>query len=407
MTFGKSSLAAVGLAGALLAAGPAAAQEIKLGALLPMTGDLQAYGPSSLTGIELAMKEINAQGGVLDGQELTVVVGDTQTAAQAAVDTAQKLINVDGVVAIIGALSSGNSGPVATSVTGPAGIPQVSSASTAPVLTDIEDNDFFFRTVPTDSLQGVVLGQVARDAQNLDTVSILYINNDYGEGLANAFAEAFEAEGGTVAANMAYEPGNASYRGELQSAATGGAEALVLIGYPENGIAILRQSLEGGFFTRFVFSEGMKTPDVVSAIGADFMNGSVGTSPQAVADSPAAVTFREAYEAEFGELPPKPFIDSTYDAAFLLALAIEKAGSTDGTAMRDALREVSRAPGVEILPGEWEKAKQALAEGQDIDYVGAAGSQDFDTNGDVPGTFAYWAFEDGQIVTREVISPQM
>ncbi|WP_421709618.1 ABC transporter substrate-binding protein [Algihabitans sp.] len=406
MTFSKSSLVAAGLAGMLLAAGPAAAQDIKIGALMPMTGDLQAFGPSSMSGIELALKEINAQGGLLDGRTLTVVVGDTQTAAQTAVDAAQKLVNVDSVVAIVGALSSGNSGPVATSVTGPAGIPQVSSASTAPVLSDIDDKDFFFRTVPADSLQGVVLAQVAK-AEGFENVSVLYINNDYGEGLATAFTGAFKAKGGSIAANLAYEPGNASYRGELQNAAGDGAEALVLIGYPENGVAILRQSLEGGFFDSFIFTDGMKTPDIISAIGADFMDGSIGTAPQAVADSPAAATFRSAYEAEYGELPPKPFIDTAYDAAFVLALAIEKAGSTDGAAIRDALREVSSAPGMEILPGEWEKAKAAIAAGDDIDYVGAGGAQDFDSKGDVPGTFAFWAIEGGEIVTREVLAPEM
>jgi ABC-type branched-subunit amino acid transport system substrate-binding protein len=406
MKFAKTSLAALGLAGAALAATPAAAQEVQFGALMPMTGDLQAFGPSSLSGIELAIEQINASGGVLDGRELGVVVGDTQTAAQAAVDAAQKLVNVDDVVGLIGALSSGNSGPVATSVAGPTGVPQISSASTAPVLSDIEDNDFFFRTVPADSLQGVVLAQVV-GGEGLESVSVMYINNDYGEGLATAFSEAYEERGGSVAASLAYEPGNASYRGELQNAATDGSEALVLIGYPENGVAILRQALEGGFFQQFVFTDGMKTPDIVDAVGAQFMNGSIGTAPQAVADSPAAAAFTEAYEAEFGELPPKPFIDSAYDAAFLLALAIEHAGSTDRTAVRDALRGVANPPGTEILPGEWEKAKQAIADGEDIDYVGAAGSQNFDENGDVPGTFAFWAIEDGEIVTKEIVEPEM
>jgi ABC-type branched-subunit amino acid transport system substrate-binding protein len=373
---------------------------------MPMTGDLQAFGPSSLSGIELAIKQINEAGGVLDGRDLGVVVGDTQTAAQAAVDAAQKLVNVDNVTGMIGALSSGNSGPVATSVTGPTGVPQISSASTAPVLSDIEDNDYFFRTVPADSLQGVVLAQVVK-GQGMDTVSVMYINNDYGEGLATAFQNAYAEEGGSIAASLAYEPGNASYRGELQNAAGDGSEALVLIGYPENGVAILRQALEGGFFQNFVFTDGMKTPDIIDAVGAQYMNGSIGTAPQAVTDSPAAMAFKDAYNAEYGELPPKPFIDSAYDAAFLLALAIEKAGSTDRTAVRDALRDVANPPGTEIMPGEWEKAKQALANGEDVDYVGAAGSQNFDDKGDVPGTFAFWAIENGEIVTREVLSPDM
>ena len=117
--------------------------------------------------------------------------------------------------------------------------------------------------------------------------------------------------------------------------------------------------------------------------------------------------FRRAYEAEFGELPPKPFIDTAYDAAYLFAMAIEKAGTNDRKAVRDALRSVANPPGIEILPGEWGKAKDHLARGEEVNYVGAAGAHDFDAAGDVSGTFALWKIENGKLVTVEVFEPRL
>jgi ABC-type branched-subunit amino acid transport system substrate-binding protein len=396
-----------GVASALalaLAAGATSAGEVKIGALMSMTGDLQAYGETSLRGIELAVKEINAAGGAA-GNTLVVAVGDDQTNAQVGVDAAKKLVEIEKVVALVGALPSGVTIPVAKSVSAPAGLVQISGASTSPAITGLDDGDMLFRTIPSDAFQGVALAEVVKE-KGVDSVAVLYINNDYGEGLAKAFAGAYEAKGGKVAANLAFEPGNASYRGELQKAAEGKPAALVLIAYPENGNIILKQSLEEGFFTAFVFTDGMKAPEVISAIGAENLNGSFGTAPEAVADSDPAKRFKEAYQKEFGELPPKPFIDSAYDAAMLIGLAIEKAGSADRKAIHDALREVANPPGEPVLPGEFAKAKELIKAGKDIDYVGAAGAQDFDANGDVGGTFAHWTIEGGEIKTVKVFAPQ-
>jgi len=399
----RTALAATLVSAVALGAAPVKAEDSAIGALVPLTGDLQAYGQTSVNGVQLAVKQINAAGGLLDGT-LSVRVGDTQTVAQAAIDAAQKLISVEGVFGIVGALSSGNTIPVARSVTSVEGVTQISNASTSPTITDLEDNDFLFRTVPSDAFQGVALAQIVEEA-GYKTLAIIYVNNDYGEGLADSFTAAFEAVGGTVTGRVPYEQGKASYRGELQQLASDNAEGLVLIGYPENGSTILRQSLEEGFFFKFVFTDGMKAPEIIENIGAAYLNGSIGTAPQALSDSDANQRFVSAYEAEFGELPPKPFIDTAYDAAMLLALAAEAAGSTDPVAVRDALRGVANAPGEPILPGEWAKAKEILANGGDIDYVGASGSANLDDKGDTAGTFAHWAIEDGQIVTVKVFEP--
>lgn len=381
----------------------AAAEEISIGALMPMTGDLQAYGEFNLNGVLLAAEQINESGGVL-GQEFSVIVGDTQTLPQPAIDAAQKLVSVDGAVGIIGALSSGNTVPVAQSVASVSGVPQLSPASTSPVISGLDDGDFLFRTVPSDAYQGVALAGISLE-QGFDTVAVMYVNNDYGEGLAESFGTAFEASGGTVQASVPYEQGRASYRGELQQLASDDPQALVLIGYPENGVTILRQALEEGFFDRFIFSDGMKSPDIIEQIGAEFLNGAFGTAPEALADSEPSAMFTAFYEERFGERPPLPFIDSSYDATMLLALAITAADSTDGAAIRDALRDVANPPGEPIFPGEFEKAVGILAEGGDIDYVGAAGALDFDENGDVGGTFGHWVIEDGEISTIRVFAP--
>lgn len=387
----------------LLVGGTAAAQGLKVGALMPLTGGLQAYGEACLNGVRMAADEINAAGGVLGG-EVQLSVADTQTRAQPAIDAAKRLTSVEGVSGIVGALSSGNTIPVAQTVASVDQVPMISPASTAPTITTLEDDDFLFRTIPSDALQGVALAQVVA-GQGLGKVAILYVNNDYGDGLAASFTESFTAGGGEVTASEAFEPNKASYRGELQGVARGGPEALLLIAYPDDGgITILRQSLEEGFFNRFVFTDGMKAEKVVETIGADFLEGAFGTAPKAE-ETEEAASFQAMYEESFGELPPRPFIDSSYDAMAILALAAAKAGSADGTAIRDAIREVSNAPGVEIRPGELARGLEAIANGEDINYVGAAGDHEFDEDGDVSGTFEHWVIRAGTLETVTVFAP--
>ncbi|TVR57911.1 MAG: amino acid ABC transporter substrate-binding protein [Candidatus Competibacteraceae bacterium] len=381
----------------------ASADELRIGALVPTTGDLQLYGETSLNGIRLAVEEINAAGGVL-GQPISLRVGDTQTSPQAGVDTAQRMATLDGVHAFVGALASGVTIPVAQSVSRVQGLAQISGASTSPVITTLDDGDFLFRTVPSDAYQGVALAEIAL-AEGYKNLAILYINNDYGLGLAESFTAAFADRGGAVVRSASYEPGQSSYRGELRRVSRGNPEGLVLIGYPENGQTIVRQALEGGFFEKFVFTDGLRSPEMIAAIGAEFMDGVIGSSPQALEDNPGARHFREAYRQKHGEIPPQPFMDSAYDAVYLIALAAQRAGKADRTAIRDHLRAVAGPSGAKVNPGEWERAVELLAAGEDINYEGASGSVDFDENGDVPGTFAHWRVENGEIVDVRVFAP--
>jgi len=378
---------------------PAVADELRLGALLPMTGGLQSYGESSLGGIRLAVEEMNAAGGV-NGASVVVIVGDTQTKIQPGIAAAKKLVDVENVAGIIGALSSGVTIPVAKMVTKIAGVTQISSASTSPEITNLDDRDFLFRTVPADAMQGAALAEIAK-SKGLKTAAIVYLNNEYGKGLADTFTKNFK---GKVTQSVAFEHGRANYLDVLKNASSGEAGSLLLIAYPKDGITILRQSIRGGFFKKYVFSDGMKSQQVIKSIGAKFLNGSYATAPQS--SGKANSEFKKLYEKRFGKIPPDPFIDSAYDAALLLGLAALKAGKNERKAIQKALRLVANPPGIHILPGQFAKAKKHLGAGEDIDYVGAAGPQNFDAHGDVSGTYAHWEIKDGKIFTIKVFTPK-
>src|SRR5262245_44264976 len=180
-----------------------AADAVKIGTLLDLTGALEAYGKPIQNGAILAAEHLNAAGGPL-GRKLDLVHRDSQTDPTAGIDAAKKLVELDKVVAIVGALSSGVTIPVATSVTIPGGIVQISPASTSPQITDLQDNDFLFRTCPSDSLQGKVSGRLAKDL-GLQTVATIYVNNRYGSGLSKSFCHALSEHGGKVVATVAYE----------------------------------------------------------------------------------------------------------------------------------------------------------------------------------------------------------
>jgi len=382
--------------------GVLAQETVKIGTALPITGGLASYGQDSRNGTLLAQMQINANGGLLDGRELELVNVDTQTQAQVGVDAAQRLVNIENVSAIVGAMSSGITVPIVESVTAPNQVVQISQSATTPVLTDIEDDGYFFRTVPSDALQGVVVGDLAAD-QGHDSIAVMYVNNDYGQGLNDAIVAQFEKRGGEVTASIAFEPNKVSYRSELSNAASENPDALVLIAYTDDGgITIIRQALENAYFDEFIFSDGLKAPEIAEGIEG-FLEGMYGTAPTSLPGGQGPELFREMYNEEYGELPPKPYIDTAYDATFVLALAIEKAGSTEGPAIRDAINEVLDPDGETVNINEWAKAKELIAAGETINYEGASGPVYFDDVGDRAGAIGIWQVQDGDIVDVDVV----
>ena len=391
---------------ALSTALPAAAQEIRIGGVFSYTGGLGALGPRIRDGARLAIDEVNRAGGVLNGQRLALVDADDQTNPQVAVDVATRLVQVEKVSALIGAMASGSTIPVANSVTIPNGVVQISPSSTAPAISALKDNDFVFRTAVPDGLQGLVIAREAR-ARGVERIAIMAINSAYGNGLMNAIRENFTRLGGTVTSASNFEGDRPSYRAELATAAgSGNPQALVVVGYPANGgNTILRQALENGFFKNFILPDGMRDPSVVREIGAKNLSGTWGTAPASTAEAALQERFRASYRTFSKEDPTQAFVAEAYDAAMLIALAIQQAGSADRTAIRDALRRVSNGPGERVGPGEFARAKELLSRGTKINYEGASGPVEFDANGDVQGRIGVWSVraDSGEIVVEKTV----
>ena len=371
---------------------------IKIGCLLGLTGGLAPYGPSIADGAQMAIDNINAAGGVL-GRQLELLVRDSGTSADVGRDAASKLVEIDGVQAIVGALSSGVTVAV-SSVTIPAEVVLISPASTAPTVTALDDNDFVFRTVVADTVQGVVLGRLAV-IQNYQNVSVVYVNNDYGKGLADMFKATFEALGGMVTAMVPLEELKPSYRGEVDIAMIGDPDAIMMACYPVDGNKIIVEAVEVGYTGDFLLTDGMKGESVAPGIACPsaeeggVLEGSYGTV--------AARGFKaDQFEAEYtaGGYGPTtiPYHDKAYDAVMVIALAMVRSGETSGTAIRDNLRAVAGPPGEIVYYDEWEKAVALLQAGKEINYQGAAGLVDFKDTGDVDGAIEVWKVEGCEIV---------
>ena len=396
MTKHCKSLIAAALAGGLIAVGSAHA-DVKIGFLGGFTGPIESLTPPIFEGAKLATAHVNDQGGVLGGQRINVPNADTTCVdATAASNAADRMVNSENVIAIVGALCSGATIASANNAAVPGNVVMVSPASTSPALTGLSDNDLVFRTAPSDAYQGSVLARLLI-SKGIKNVAITYVNNDYGKGFAEALASAFEAAGGSVAANEAHEDGKADYRAEIGSLASSGALTLVVLAYADgSGQTIIRQAIESGDFENFVGGDGMVGDKLVDAIGAGNLKYMIATKP-GTPDIAGAGVFAELAAAVNLD-PTAVFAAQSYDAAFLLALAIEKNGSADRAGLSAALRSVASAPGEVILPGEWKKAVAALAAGKDVNYEGASGSHEFDSAGDVPGVIVEMAVRGGKFV---------
>ncbi|UYG00108.1 ABC transporter substrate-binding protein [Halomonas sp. GD1P12] len=394
----KRTLAAA-IAASSLALTATAQAEVKIGFLGGFTGGIESLTPPIFEGAQLAVAQINEQGGILDGETLSMPSGDTTCSdASAASNAADRMVNSENVTAIVGALCTGATIAAANNAAIPGGVVMVSPASTAPAVTELDDNDLVFRTVPSDAFQGEMLAKLLLD-KGIDVVAVTFVNNDYGQGLSDAFSTAFEAGGGEITDNLAHEDNRADYRSELGALSAGGADTLVVLAYADtSGQTVLRQAYESGMFTQYVGADGMVGDSLVEAIGADVLDGMIATRPGSP-DLPGTEIFESAAN-DAGFDPSAVFAAQAYDAAFLLALAIEQNGSAEREGLSDALRSVSSAPGEVILPGEWEKAVELIAAGTEINYEGASGSHEFDDNGDVPGVVVEMAVEDGSFVTK-------
>ena len=378
-----------------------------VGNLNSFTGSLAEFGPPLRNSVALAADHVNAAGGI-QGGSMVIISRDTAVNPVQGVDAARALIDVENAVAIVGALSSGVTIAAAEAVVIPNGRIIISGASTAPAITTLDDNDWVFRTAVSDAAQGVVLAELAW-REGYKTAGIMYINNAYGEGLADQFEKSYTELGGEVTSRVPHEDTQPTYTSELEKATDGDPDVLVTMSYTGQAQVYIREALEGGYADTFLFVDGVKGPEWIDAIdGWDELEGTLGTV-QGGPDRPEKDAFLSSYTAAYGFPPSHPFMGEHYDAAVLVALAAAKAGTTtDAAAIRDALRDVANAPGEVVGPGRdgIARAMQLIADGQDINYEGTAGNVDIDENGDVFGSIEIWQVSGGEIVsTGEYITP--
>ena len=376
-------------------AGAAYAEDISIGVILGFTGPIESLTPNMAAGAELAMAEVNAAGGILDGSNVVSVRADStcidSAAAQAA---AERLITADGVAGIMGADCSGVTTSILSNVALPNGMVMISPSATSPALSLVEDNGLFFRTAPSDARQGVVMSEVLMD-RGITEVAVTYTNNDYGLGLADSFAAAFAEMGGTVTLVAAHEDGRADYSAEVGALASAGGAALVVAGYvDQGGSGIIQAALDSGAFDTFVFPDGMVSQALVDNFG-DQIDGSFGQHPGT--DSDGAALF-QGMAAEAGFDGTSPFAAESYDAAALMMMAMAAAGSSNPGDYAGHIMDLANAPGEVIQPGELARAREIIAAGGEVDYEGAT-AVELIGPGESAGNYREIEIQGGEIVT--------
>ena len=354
--------------GAMLTA-TASAEDVKIGIILGFTGPIESLTPDMAAGAELAIAEVNGGGKFMGGSKVTGIRGDSTCVDSAAAQaTAERLVTSDKVNAIMGADCSGVTGAILANVAMANGVVMISPSVTSPGLSTAEDNGLFFRTAPSDARQGQVVAEILKD-KGFMNAAITYTNNDYGKGLADSIESNFKAVGGTVTINTSHEEGKGDYSAEVAALAQAGGDILVVAGYlDQGGKAIIQSSLDTGAFDIFYLPDGMIGDSLPAAIG-EGLNGSIGDVPGT--DSPGAAMFVELAE-KAGFKGDGPFSPESYDAAALIMLAMQAAGSTNSQDFKSKVMDVANAPGKKVFPGDLSAALEYIAAGGEVDYVGAS-----------------------------------
>ena len=371
------------------------AEDAKIGVILGFTGPIESLTPSMGASAELALKEVNDSGAFLEGVTLTPLRADSTCVDSAAASAAaERLITTDGIVAIMGADCSGVTGAILSNVAVPNGVPMISPSATSPALSSAEDNGLFFRTSPSDARQGEVLANILGE-RGISSVAVTYTNNDYGKGFADSFAAAFEAAGGEITLSAPHEDGKGDYSAEIGALASAGGDVLVVLGYSDQGgKGMIQAALDTGAFDTFAMGDGMYSDALLADLGTD-IDGSFGSVPWAEGEGAEAFS---ALATEAGVTAESSYTRESYDAAALIALAMMKGGEVSSAAVAANVLDVANAPGEPILPGELGKALKIIADGGDVDYVGAT-NVELVGPGEAAGTYRYYEIKDGAFET--------
>jgi len=315
-----------------------AKKEIKIGAILPLSGPNAKYGQNVKMAIDLGIKQTNAAGGI-GGKKVHVIYEDSQALPAQGVAAARKLIEIDKVPAIIGEMASSVTLAIAP-LAEQNQVVLISPASSNPDITAA--GDFIFRTCVSDTYEGSFIAKIVRDSLRLRTAAILRINNDYGQGIERVFEREFIDSSHRVVAGEIFEPEATDFRAQLTKIKAASPECLLLVGYKEM-IRALRQYKELGLSTQIISTVMFDDPEILEKAG-DAAEGTIFTTWRLDMNRQKALDFLEQFKTEYGS-EPSVFAPEAYDAFRLLVLAIEKGGYS-GEMIRNELYKTQNYPGV-------------------------------------------------------------
>jgi ABC-type branched-subunit amino acid transport system substrate-binding protein len=397
--------------------GGEASLDLTIGDSIPLTGDLADFGPPGQKASDLAVAQINQavqQAGV--DHTVEVVHEDNETSAQAAVQAARKMVDADGATCITGAWASSDTIPTAESVAIPNEILQITPASTAPAISDLDDDGLVNRTSPPDTFQAATLATAIGDdlgGADGQTVNVGARNDEYGQAFSEAFRTEWEALGGTIGAEVLYDPEQPSYNSEAQEITSGNPAAIVIIDFPETFVKVGPALQRTGNWdpTKAWGTDGIASSDLPGDVGPPIVEGLRGTAPGAPERGEAEQAFRQLYDnAEPRDVEAQTFDAQQFDATILCYLAAVAAGSTDGKEMADALIDITAPGGTQYTYEQLPEMVEALQNGDDIDYEGAAGSINLNENGDATSeVYDTYVYRNGEFTVTEdlpIVQPQ-
>lgn len=310
------------------------AKTIKIGGVAPLSGAVAVYGVECKKGIELAVEEINAAGGI-NGQKIEFICEDDEGDPAKSVSAYKKLVTKDRTKLIIGSLTSGCTIAI-TSQAQANKVVQIAPAATAVAVTDA--GNYIFRACFTDPFQGRVGGKFAADNLGAKKAAILYdIGNDYSVGLMENFEAEFKKQGGTIVAKESYATGEKDFNAIITKVKAANPDVVYLPDYYSTVALISKQLRAQGVDVPFVGPDGWD--GLTEVAGDEVLNGYYSNHYAADSDSPVVQKFVKAFQAKYNE-KPNAFASLGYDSMYMLKDAIVKAGSTDATKVRDALEKI-------------------------------------------------------------------
>ncbi|MEE3282327.1 MAG: ABC transporter substrate-binding protein [Pseudomonadota bacterium] len=401
------SAAMMCMAGSSLFNTTMAACEHKVGAVLSLTGAYGAHGVPISRAAQLGVEQVNEARAALGvGCELVYDVRDSNTQASVAVDAARKLIDLEGVTALVGPISSGITAPLLSSVTVEKDVVVVATASTSSTFTNMgkrgETKGLFFRTLSSDSLQAVAAAMMAYEA-GFRKPAIIYFNNDWGKNNQSGFIDAFKALGGEIGNSVPFNPDQPSYRSEITKTLEGNPDSLYMLSNTQDGVKHFRDWIRFDGPQNFIMPQGMNDSAFVDTVGADLLKNAWFISPGTPANS-SLEKMESDFQVRWDATPKGPGRNSGYDAGVLIGLAMVTADmrglDTSGSTLAKIIREITGPDGEEHYGGVdgLKAAIKAIKAGKNIWYVGATGPIDFDPYGDVATPFVMMKIEDGDYV---------